>query len=337
MFKPLVSRRGPSLTQFAELFLAAGPQVLHDPADNSVTALFGRSWLVLVDRQDRLVKLYAEGPGGDWQRVLVPAHPVIDHPAVRGSRRYSLAFDQAATPVVAFEGAGQVVKVTRWDSLAGEYIQNVSFGGVDPVLLMDAVWTGNIEVSDVLLFYLASDRERVEVRVQRDRYGVPYSVHDYGRPVILDRAAALSRSYQLLLSEADGVPFDEGLQSGLYPFPPYRHGLPLHGAAELLAAELRLVVTEYRHGFAIAGGGALVGGDYVEVATRYGHVLGLMGAAAVQGGTHRQVVTRYWHGVSVAGSARMGAAELSDVGHQVFHSVGLFGAGAIIGGVYAKA
>ena len=167
-------------------------------------------------------------------------------------RSITAAFDQNARLIVAYEKAG-VIDVTRWDPLVGEYRQNVSFAGRDPQLLIDAAladpraypnesddnWSAReafnagvpvlfewlpdnswretaIPVSDVLLFYLSTDRERVMARVQREIYGIPRLIHDFGEPVTLDHAVALAGRYQLLVSDAAGSRLPEALISDPY-------------------------------------------------------------------------------------------------------------------------
>lgn len=214
-FNPVITKRTPSDTVFAELFLSPGPQAVGVTGQNRLQDFVGQEWMLLVDKETREVQLWQEN--GSWLRVDVPGHPLIGGVAPVGARRFALCFDQAATPVVAYELDG-VIRVTRWDAVQQQYIQNVSFAGVDPTLQLDAVWAGDIPGSDVLLFYLTPDRTGVRVRVQRDLYAVENQVWDYPQPVILDRVISAPLRYQVLVSSADGRALPDVLLSGFYPY-----------------------------------------------------------------------------------------------------------------------
>ena len=218
---------------------------------------------------------------GGWH--VIP-DPLLTLPPLTAGveRSISAAFDQNARLIVAYEKNG-VVEVTRWEPSEGVYKQNVSFAGRDPQLLIDAaladprgyptipddgwsvreafdagvrVWfewlpdgvyrTTAIPDSDVLLFYLSLDRTVLHARVQREIYAIERTIYDFGEPVTLDHAVALSGRYQLLVSDAVGVRLPEALVSDPYlgdliinP----RHADPLTGvvAPEGMRAETWLV------------------------------------------------------------------------------------------------
>lgn len=183
-FRPAISRRLPSSSSFAELFLAPGPEAIGVTGDNSYASMFGYDWLLVWDRDDGLLHLWQLQHDGAWVEVLADLPPLFASPAPVGSRRWSLAFDQSARVILAYEDATGIVRVTRWDPSSNSYVQNVSFAGCDPCVVMDASWRYLVPDSDVLLFYLSSDRERVLCRVQRDVYAVEYEIWDYGGGVI---------------------------------------------------------------------------------------------------------------------------------------------------------
>lgn len=197
--------------------MAPGPEVIGQTGDNSYGAMFGRNWLLVWDRDTGFLHAFQEA-GGEWLEVTEELPPVFDAGAPVGSRRWSLAFDQAARVILAYEDAEGVVRVTRWDASLNEYVQNVTFAGVDPCVVMDAAWSLDIPQSDVLLFYLSPDRTRVLCRVQRDVYAVEHEIWDYGQPVILDRVIATPLRYQVLVSDATGTSLPEMLLSDLYPY-----------------------------------------------------------------------------------------------------------------------
>jgi hypothetical protein len=214
----MVSDRVPSGTHFAELFLAPGPQAIGATGDNGYEALYGRSWLLVWDRDDGYLHLFQEQPGGDWLEVVADLPPVFAGPAPTGSRRWSLAFDQSARVILAYEDATGIVRVTRWDPGSNAYVQNVSFAGADPCLAIDASWSRNVSDSDVLLFYLDPTRHQVTCRVQREIYATEHALHTYEQAVIFDRVIASPLRYQLLLSDATGSVLETVLLSELYPY-----------------------------------------------------------------------------------------------------------------------
>jgi len=246
--RPVISRR--ANTFFAELFLAPGPQAIGATGDNSFAALFGRSWALEWREEDGRLHLHQMSATevGVWSEVVAGLPPVFAAPAPVGSRRWSLAFDQAARVVLAYEDDLGVVRVTRWDTSSNSYVQNVSFSGHDPMVWIDAQvadlslspeesvqqalsygwrtvfewtptgqWINNPLVdSDVLIFYLSADRTQLRVRVQRQLYQQEHMLWDFEQPVILDRVVALFGKYQALVSGADGEPLANVLISEAY-------------------------------------------------------------------------------------------------------------------------
>lgn len=219
VFRPRVSERVPSKTWFAELATAPGPQVIGETGDNSFDTLFGREWLLEWSVEDDTLRLYQESVThpGEWQRVTAGLPPVFDSPLPATARRVTFCFDQSARMIVAYEDEG-VIKVTRWDPGLGQYVQNVSFAGVDPAVVMDATWAYDIPNSDVLLFYLSTDRTRVMCRVQRELYADEHELWAYDEPVILDRALPVFLRYQLLVADSAGAPLEKVLLSDPYPY-----------------------------------------------------------------------------------------------------------------------
>lgn len=329
-FRARVSQRVPSSTYFGEVFTAPGPVVLNNPG-SVIADLLGRNWALIVDRANGIVRLSGEGSDGEWIDTPVPGHPVIGSPTPGGARRFSLAFDQAATPVVAFEQAG-TVKVTRWDASLGQYAQNVSFAGVDPVLAMDASWTFAVPDSDVLLFYLSPDRERVLARIQRDDYGTEYELHDYGAPVILDRVTALAYQYQLLVSDAAGSVLP-GLLSAGYPVAVQAGTLGL--SAEFIGGNLRDIVSRHELELGLRLSTEFVGGALNLPVVTYAPELGLQLTAEFAGGELRNVVNQ--HAVP-AGTLKLSTefvtGDLNVVATRIAPALGLQLAAELIGGVY---
>lgn len=215
-FRPTISDRVPSGTHFAELYLSPGPEHIGVTGDNRYQTMYGYDWLLVWDRDDGLLHLYQERDGA-WHEVLDDLPPVFGVPVPEGSRRWSFTFDQSARAVTAYEDADGIIRATRWDPAQNQYIQNVSFPGFDPCVVIDASWSFSVPGSDVLLFHLSPDRQRVLCRVQRDVYATEYLIWDFETPVILDRVLALPYRYQVLAADATGVPLPDVLVSAWYP------------------------------------------------------------------------------------------------------------------------
>src|SRR5690625_210867 len=234
-FFPLLSQRTPSATYFAEIFFAAGPETLVGGSAQLPTI----PWLVCVDEQSRIVELHQwQEDSQGWLRVEDPDHPLIGREFPAAARRLSLSFDQTEHPIVAYE-LNNEIRVTRWDIDSNSYVQNVTFPGVDPVVFFDAAvaeagayrleliveWLPSgqwftpdqvIADSDVLVFYLSSDRLRLMCRVQRQLFQTPIELFEFDQPVILDRVVAADGRYQALISDAAGRAMPEALVSAPY-------------------------------------------------------------------------------------------------------------------------
>lgn len=220
---PRHSTRGTEGYSFAELFLVLGPAEIGDPRENRLEDLIGRVYALVVTTSGVLELYQRAEDAATWTEVTAGLPPIFGETQPETRRRFSIAFDQSARAIVAYE-EDSTVYLTRWDSAEGAYIQNVTVPGVDPVVVFDATWAYDVTVSDVLLFYLSTDRERVLCRVQRDVYATAYEMHDYGTPVVLDRVLRLPLRYQVLASDAAGDPLETGgakvgLLSEIYPYP----------------------------------------------------------------------------------------------------------------------
>lgn len=249
-----IGTRGTEGYSYAEVATVLGPETIGDTADNSYSALYGRPYALVLDHETRRLRLFRGAVGGgSYEEVEVDLPAIlfdVVYPA--GARRFTAAFDQSARIIVAYELDG-VIRVTRWTGSA--YVQNVTFDGVDPALLMDATladprgyptaaddgwsvreafdagirvffeWLAEdpptfrdnpITDSDVVLFYLTPERTGVRARVQRQLYATVQTLADLPAPVVLDRAIALAGRYELLLSDEAGDVRGEMLVSAPY-------------------------------------------------------------------------------------------------------------------------
>ena len=230
---PCVTARGTHPTYYGEFYMMLGPQAVGDPRDNTLPDLIGREWAFLFCDNNEWYLLQwvgaehlSEAPGlisPGWALIGEPLLSLPGDLACGTQRRFSAAFDQSARLVVAYEQS-ETIFVTRWDAVLNDYVQNVQFAGVDPCVVFDATWTYDIPLSDVLVFYLdAATRSKLMCRVQRDIYAIAYELHDYGQPVVLDRVTRLPLRYQVLASDAQGVPLEAAgqrvaLLSERYPY-----------------------------------------------------------------------------------------------------------------------
>jgi hypothetical protein len=221
---------------------APGPQTLAVPGDGSFDTLYGSAWMAQVC------------PDGSWRlyqrttpETLTSRDWDVTPPVVSIDARHpSLAFDQAARPSLAWEDSDGV-HIRFFDAVQNTYRFTTAIPGRDPALISDAqvtdpldypaeerdaylkgirvllewlpepAWRDNvIPDSDVVLFYLSDDRERVLARAQRELFLQVHEIHDYAQPVVLDLATALHGHYQLHVSDQYGEPLPESLISDPY-------------------------------------------------------------------------------------------------------------------------
>lgn len=184
-----------------------GPDTLHNTQDDP----YRINWAVYSD-VDGMVRV---------RKAIPPANETIWLPQVSGTLsilfddpvttdHYSLAFDQNAYEVIAYQKATDTIECRRFFNLA---VETVEWTGRDPALqynaLLDAtLLTGD---TDVCCYYLKEDDNRLFMRVQRDNFAVEYIV-----ALLPSRPIALKRAYfDYDESEAAGVLKVEYLDAGL--------------------------------------------------------------------------------------------------------------------------
>jgi len=203
---------------FYELFLAEGPAIIGDTGAGDLATLFGANWITLIDRDGATLRAFKEGPLGTWTEVTAGLPTSFGSALPSTARRLSHAFDQAARIIVAWEDGGTIT-ATRWDQVGGAYVSDVAFAGVNPCLLMQATVDAVVGGSDIWLFYQRDDAPgEVFYRLQRDSYGVEYSLFSDASIAILDRAVALPYRFELWVSDQYGTPL-QALISDYYPVP----------------------------------------------------------------------------------------------------------------------
>lgn len=204
----LTTRRGKSFSP--EISLCLGPQTMGQTGAGTIADLYGRVWASTIE-PDGLIHLW-QATASDWQEVPIPQPP--HNP--RSMRHHSLAFDQSARHVLAYEIAGQIY-IRQWDPAgdpaANQYLMRGPWAGADPCLL----WDFGIDVSlfpasaqpqgnsDVVLFHLSADRLSVGYRLQRELYNVFHTLATFSTPQYLDQAFDTgTRRYQLALGDDAG-------------------------------------------------------------------------------------------------------------------------------------
>jgi hypothetical protein len=203
-----VSRRGRS--RLPEVAFARGPLLEGNTGDGSVNALFGLTWALVWHSADGLL-LFRHGATGWNARLPLLPLPVLP----QNARHVSLAFDQAARPVIAWEVAGEVF-VRQWDTVLGAFVVRGPFVGVDPLLVNDARVLGAVAGSDVVLVHLSQNRLNVVNRIQGDQYSVARAVAALSNPVYADQILELPKKLAVRLGTDTGLELE--LESDFYPF-----------------------------------------------------------------------------------------------------------------------
>lgn len=210
--------------------------------------LYGGDWAIV---------LYRDGPqllqvqGGDWAE-RDDAGALADLP---GARHVSLAFDQAARPVLAWEVSGTLY-VRQWDGQGG-YVTRGPFPGRQPLLTTDALLLLTASDSDVLLYHL--DGGSVICRTQRDLYGVPRVAATVPAGSVLDQITASGGRLQLIGEAPGGERLV--LASELYPL---RLAHTARAAGALVGGVLRGLSLLYPGASEVRAGGELSRGALVD-------------------------------------------------------------------------
>src|SRR5690606_3102017 len=168
-----------------------GPVELATTGDGSYQTLFGENWLAQIC-QDGTWVLYKRISNETLEVVTWDVEP----PTVAITARHpTLCFDQAARPVIAWED-DQGVRLREYNETTQQYQFIGPFEGCDPVLLADSTINGHVPGSDVILFYLSTDRERLCYRIQSENFDTEHEHYDFARPTVLDAQDVGSWRYQ---------------------------------------------------------------------------------------------------------------------------------------------
>ena len=220
----------PRLNQIAhrlhslEITLAPGPFEEGVTGGGTYKELYGYAWLLLLDRDDGTLKLYqARESGQPWPLGNNPTNAQWAHwatiPIIHNTgeiKHISLAFDQAARPMIAYERQG-AVWVRQWNPVAQRYDYRGPFPGFDPVLVCDASVTYVVPGSDVVLFHLDTARKTLLARLQRDNFALTYPIHIFDEPMYLDQAILYPYRLFLVGSRTSSPQTTDYVLGALYP------------------------------------------------------------------------------------------------------------------------
>lgn len=264
--RQLVVSKRTAKTYRPELVLAPGPLILAQSGQGTIGDLYGSAWaFALYKDGGQLLQV----EGGQWvERSDPEATAGLD-----GARHVSLAFDQAARPVLAWELGGQVY--VRQFTPEGEWTTQGPFAGHDPVLISDALALISTDDSDVLLYHL--DGSQLVARVQRERYTVAHVQASVAVAAVLDQAVAAGLHIGLYGEALGGEPLK--WLSDVYPVR-VRDGVD--GAAELGGALLDLLLGVTTQD--ALDGGAELGGALLELLLKV-EVQDLLDATAALAGS----------------------------------------------------
>ncbi|UQN06754.1 hypothetical protein [Deinococcus sp. QL22] len=321
----LVSGKREAATFRPELVFALGPQLMGAPGDGDYLTLHRNVWAMAWHGFTGLT-LY-QRQGEQWV-VVTPGKNFPDLGAT--VRHISLAFDQSARHVAAWEDDGQLL-VRQWDQTEEDYVYRGPFPGVDPVLVNDATAMFVPSASDVLLLYLNAARTELRYRAQRDAYLVERTLLTGLVDAVLDQVVALP--YRLeIMGESEHLPFYA--QTPLYPIR-VTDLLPATGTMVLSLYEAMLI--EQSSVDTLNGIGKMLTSTYESVEAKAVLTEPLAGVGKML--TSAYDLTLRPHGpvtdpLSGAGTL-VSTSKLENVGVPRTLTEGLTGAGALIGGTYA--
>lgn len=203
-----------------EAFLFPGVTTVGTPTTGGVNDEYDEIWLVEY-RADKTFHYFKQNSDLSWTEQTTNL-PVISG-LTGNERRVSAAFDQNQRILVCFE-LGGTVRVTRWNG--SNYVQDISFTGVNPTLFAEGLAARYIPGSDVVCFYQkTTDMSKIYTRLSSENFSTEREHHVYSEDIILDKAGYDENDpyrYYLYISDQYGekIYIDDslkGLRSELYP------------------------------------------------------------------------------------------------------------------------
>lgn len=323
MSTDLISSIRTSRSWRPELVLARGPLALAQTGDGSYRALYGAVWSLALTDDGAVL---AQAAGERWQ-------PQIDADALDGldtlAVHISLAFDQAARPVVAYEKNGGVW-VRGWSASRRAYVTYGPFDGHHPLLVSDATLSYTVPDSDVVLIVV--DGTAVQARVQRERYSTAYTLATVPRGTVLDQLVQHPYRMQILgMAGTDTI----CLSSALYPV---STTTGMAGGITLTGGQTELVLQSYAsRGEAMAGSMSLMTGQMLATLQSYSdRGEAMAGGMSLTAGQMPAIQVPYAGGTeSMVGAMSLLAGQMPIIGIARTEQTAMRGGITLRGGVYA--
>lgn len=319
----------------SELCFCAGPETLGQTGDGSLNALFGSQWHARW-QQDGLIALAQETPSGWMDRINLPFY------LPDTARHITLAFDQVAKWVLAWEIDGQIYLREESSNLT-----RGPFPGRDPLLINDAVVSRVVAGSDVCLFYASQDRTTLSCRLQRDAYLLPEDYHTYPEPTWLDQVivhpfeieirssgdAVISSFYPIQSTEAmaGAGRISSGAVESLNS--EYAVTDSMTGSGLIASGNLEDLYTQMASD-SMTGSGAITGGN-VDLAYTRTHSENMTGTGLISSGLREEISIERTHTESITGSGFVSSGLVEGVGIEHTSTEALSGEGGITGGSLA--
>lgn len=170
-------------------------------------------------------------------------------------RWFDLTFDQLGRPFICWEVDGQVW--VRWYNPISQMAETWNIcAGRTPVCSIDTFHEYQSDISDILLFYIDDEADRVKYRLQRDRYLVEYETELKGylypvevpntsdKDLIYAHMASNWRFYLWYRIKTETTFTISYWHSAIYPIPLERSKLAV-GEDEILSAHTLVVIWWY--------------------------------------------------------------------------------------------
>jgi hypothetical protein len=210
-----LDRRPDALSWDYRTAFAPGPRAVGDAG----AGLLSRAWRATADDEGAVRLARANDAGNAWEAETVlfayAGAPIVE---------LGMAFEQNGRPVVCAErptGAGGAPEVWLYwfKPVQAAFVFEPVAAGRTPRLLMDE--PAAPYDSDVLLFYVSDAADRVEVRQQRDGYGVGLATSVTGVAQLRLEGAAKARSGAVQLRYSVRDPDTGGYALRIAETPPY--------------------------------------------------------------------------------------------------------------------
>jgi len=171
--------------------------------------LLARAWRLRVDEGDVYLAV-ADDRNNWWDNEFVEFQ--LPHSPVWSM---DLTFDQNGRPFACWEYQGEVW-IYWHDPVAGSMQIDYVCDGRTPRARLDGKSRHQLPDSDIYLFYLNDDEDRMEYRIQRDRYDTAYATNLVDVSNVYLEVLAMARNYRLYIWLSEYLPENEGTHKPAY-------------------------------------------------------------------------------------------------------------------------